>query len=59
MTPTQSKSVRSEMVREVSGPSIRRRSLEVSGEILERADPVFISDPMTAALKALPTPRPH
>ncbi len=27
--------------------------LEVSGDILERIDPVFYSDPMTAAMKAL------
>jgi ATP-dependent Lon protease len=27
--------------------------LEVSGDIVERVDPVFFSDPMTAAMKAL------
>jgi hypothetical protein len=27
--------------------------LEVSGDIVERVDPVFYSDPMTAAMKAL------
>ncbi|QDV37683.1 S16 family serine protease [Tautonia plasticadhaerens] len=30
-----------------------RNFLEVSGEIVERVDPVFFSDPMTAAMKAL------
>jgi hypothetical protein len=27
--------------------------LEVSGDIVERVDPIFFSDPMTAAMKAL------
>jgi hypothetical protein len=27
--------------------------LDVSGDIVERVDPVFFSDPMTAAIKAL------
>jgi hypothetical protein len=31
----------------------KRNFLDVSGEIVERVDPVFISDPMTAAMKAL------
>jgi ATP-dependent Lon protease len=31
----------------------KRTFLEVSGEIVERVDPVFFSDPMTAAMKAL------
>ena len=31
----------------------KRNFLEVSGDILERVDPVFFSDPMTAAMKAL------
>ncbi len=31
----------------------KRSFLEVSGEIVERVDPVFYSDPMTAAVKAL------
>ncbi|WP_295431635.1 protease Lon-related BREX system protein BrxL [uncultured Thiodictyon sp.] len=31
----------------------KRSFLEVSGEIVERVDPVFFSDPMTAAMKAL------
>lgn len=31
----------------------KRNFLEVSGDIVERVDPVFFSDPMTAALKAL------
>jgi ATP-dependent Lon protease len=31
----------------------KRNFLEVSGEIIERVDPVFYSDPMTAAMKAL------
>jgi ATP-dependent Lon protease len=31
----------------------KRHFLEVSGDIVERVDPVFFSDPMTAALKAL------
>ncbi len=28
-------------------------NLEVSGDIVERVDPIFFSDPMTAAMKAL------
>jgi ATP-dependent Lon protease len=31
----------------------KRNFLEVSGEIVEQVDPVFFSDPMTAAMKAL------
>jgi ATP-dependent Lon protease len=31
----------------------KRNFLEVSGDIIERVDPVFFSDPMTAAMKAL------
>ncbi len=31
----------------------KRNFLEVSGEIVERVDPVFFSDPMTAAMKSL------
>src|SRR5271155_531960 len=31
----------------------KRNFLEVSGNIVERVDPVFFSDPMTAAMKAL------
>jgi ATP-dependent Lon protease len=31
----------------------KRHFLEVSGDIVERVDPVFFSDLMTAALKAL------
>jgi ATP-dependent Lon protease len=31
----------------------KRNFLEVSGDIVERVDPVFFSDPMTAAVKAL------
>jgi ATP-dependent Lon protease len=31
----------------------KRNFFEVSGDILERVDPVFFSDPMTAAMKAL------
>jgi ATP-dependent Lon protease len=31
----------------------KRNFLEVSGEIVERVDPIFFSDPMTAAMKAL------
>ena len=31
----------------------KRGFLEVSGDIVERVDPVFFSDPMTAAMKAL------
>jgi ATP-dependent Lon protease len=30
----------------------KRNFLDVSGEIVERVDPVFFSDPMTAAMKA-------
>jgi len=31
----------------------KRNLLEVSGDIVERVDPMFFSDPMTAAMKAL------
>ena len=31
----------------------KRSFLEVSGDIMERVDPIFFSDPMTAAMKAL------
>ena len=31
----------------------KRKFLEVSGDIVERVDPIFYSDPMTAAMKAL------
>jgi len=31
----------------------KRRFLEVSTDIMERVDPIFYSDPMTAALKSL------
>jgi ATP-dependent Lon protease len=31
----------------------KRNFLDVSGEIVERVDPVFFSDPLTAAIKAL------
>jgi ATP-dependent Lon protease len=31
----------------------KRSFLEVAGDIVERVDPVFFSDPMTAAMKAL------
>lgn len=31
----------------------KRNFLEVAGDIMERVDPVFFSDPMTAAMKAL------
>lgn len=31
----------------------KRNFLDVSGEIVERVDPIFYSDPMTAAIKAL------
>ena len=34
-------------------PVPERNFLEVSGDIVERVDPVFYSDPMTAAMKAL------
>ena len=30
----------------------KRNFLEVSGDIVERVEPVFFSDPMTAAMKA-------
>jgi ATP-dependent Lon protease len=33
----------------------KRSFLEVSGDIMERVDPVFYSDPMMAAVKALGT----
>ena len=32
---------------------IKRSFLEVSGDIVEGLDPVFYTDPMTAAMKAL------
>ena len=31
----------------------KRNFLEVSGETVERVDPIFFFDPMTAAMKAL------
>jgi ATP-dependent Lon protease len=31
----------------------KRHFLEVAGDIVERVDPIFFSDPMTAAMKAL------
>jgi ATP-dependent Lon protease len=31
----------------------KRSFLEVSGEVVERVDPVFYSDPLTAAVKGL------
>jgi len=31
----------------------KRNFLEVSGDIVEHVDPIFFSDPMTAAMKAL------
>jgi len=31
----------------------KRNFLEVSGDIVEKVDPIFFSDPLTAALKAL------
>ncbi len=31
----------------------KRNFLEVSGDIVKRVEPVFFSDPMTAAMKAL------
>jgi ATP-dependent Lon protease len=31
----------------------KRNFLEVSGEIMEKVDPIFFSDPQTAAAKAL------
>jgi ATP-dependent Lon protease len=31
----------------------KRNFLEVAGDIVERVDPIFFSDPMTAAMKAL------
>jgi ATP-dependent Lon protease len=31
----------------------KRNFLEVSGDIVERVDPIFFSDPMMAAMKAL------
>lgn len=31
----------------------KRNFLEVSGEIMETVDPIFFSDPQTAAIKAL------
>jgi ATP-dependent Lon protease len=41
-------------VRPSSSPLENKRNfLEVSGEIVERVDPIFYSDPMTAAMKSL------
>lgn len=31
----------------------KRHFLEVSADIMERVDPIFYSDPLTAAIKAL------
>jgi ATP-dependent Lon protease len=31
----------------------KRNFLEVSGDVMERVDPIFFADPMTAAMKAL------
>jgi len=31
----------------------KRNFLEVSGDIIERVDPIFFSDPITACIKAL------
>ena len=31
----------------------KRHFLEVSGDTVERVDPIFFSDPITAAMKAL------
>ncbi len=31
----------------------KRNFLEVSGDVVERVDPIFFADPMTAAMKAL------
>ena len=31
----------------------KRNFLEVSGDVVERVDPVFFSDPLTAAMKSL------
>ena len=31
----------------------KRNFLEVSGDIVERVDPIFFSDPMMAAMKAI------
>ena len=31
----------------------KRGFLEVSGDVVERVDPIFFADPMTAAMKAL------
>ena len=31
----------------------KRNFLEVSGDIIEKVDPIFFSDPQTAAIKAL------
>ncbi len=31
----------------------KRHFLDVSADIMERVDPIFYSDPMTAAMKAL------
>ena len=34
----------------------KRNFLDVSGDIAERVDPIFFSDPVTAAMKALGIP---
>ena len=31
----------------------KRSFLEVSGDVIERVDPIFYADPMTAAMKGL------
>ena len=31
----------------------KRSFLEVAGDVMERVDPIFFADPMTAAMKAL------
>ena len=31
----------------------KRNFIEVSDDVIERVDPIFFSDPMTAAMKAL------
>lgn len=31
----------------------KRHFLEVAGDVLERVDPIFYADPLTAAMKAL------
>jgi ATP-dependent Lon protease len=30
----------------------KRNVLDVSGDVMERVDPIFFADPMTAAMKA-------